>query len=55
MGKSKLKSRRKGVRLRPSYSTRVHIRRRILSTDWRFLVALLALSGLLTFVIVYLT
>ena len=38
--------RKKSLRLRPSYTTRVHIKRRMLSTDWRFLLALTGLAGM---------
>lgn len=35
-----------GLKLRPSYTTRVHLKRRLLSTDWRFIVAMIGLGGM---------
>ena len=38
--------RKSTLRLKPSYSTRVHIKRKMLSTDWRFLAAMIGLAGM---------
>jgi hypothetical protein len=35
------------VRIRPSYSTQVHLKRRARSVDWRFLVSLVTLIALI--------
>jgi hypothetical protein len=43
---TKSKRSKSSLRLKPSYSTRVHIKRRFLGTDWRFLAALAGLAGL---------
>ena len=42
-----------GLRLKPSYSTRVHIKRRLYSTDWLFLLALIGLAGLIAVIVLY--
>jgi hypothetical protein len=45
---------RNWYRLKPSYSTKVHLKRHLFSTDWRFVGALIALLALLTASILYL-
>ena len=42
-----------GLRLKPSYSTRVHIKRRLYSTDWLFILALIGLAALIAVIVLF--
>lgn len=44
MSRRKRSERRNSLRIKPSYTTRVHSKRKLLSTDWRFLAALIGLA-----------
>lgn len=46
MSSRKRSERKNSLRLKPSYTTRVHMKRKLLSTDWRFLAAMVGLAGL---------
>jgi hypothetical protein len=37
--------RKKNLKLKPSYTTRLHLKRRLHATDWRFLLAIAGLAG----------
>ena len=54
MNRRKRPERKSSLRLKPSYTTRVHVKRKLMSTDWRFLAAMIGLAGLTAAATVYL-
>jgi hypothetical protein len=39
------------LRLKPSYTTKVHLKRRMISTDWWFLISVVLLIAVVVFAI----